>query len=153
VRAGNHRPPSAIERSIPRALEAIVLRAMARDPAERFPDVRSLARELLAFAEGGAAAAWQRDFSKPGGRAPSGAPRESGARPAAARAVASSSSPVSAPAAPTSAPPVSQRVRRSDAPPPLPCAPGASPFRIKGLAYRGVMRAVAKLLPGGTDRL
>ena len=36
--------------------------------------------------------------------------------------------------------------------PPLPCAPGASPFRIKGLAYRGVVRAVSKLVAGGVDR-
>jgi hypothetical protein len=37
--------------------------------------------------------------------------------------------------------------------PPLPCAPGASPFHIKGLAYRGLVRAVSRLLPGGVDQL
>ena len=35
---------------------------------------------------------------------------------------------------------------------PLPCAPGASPFHIKGLAYRGLVRA-AGALPGGLDAL
>jgi hypothetical protein len=35
--------------------------------------------------------------------------------------------------------------------PPLPCAPGASPFHIKGLAYRGLVRAAARLVPGGID--
>jgi hypothetical protein len=34
----------------------------------------------------------------------------------------------------------------------LPCAPGASPFHIKGLAYRGLVRAAASL-PGGLDAL
>src|SRR5262249_31940590 len=35
--------------------------------------------------------------------------------------------------------------------PPLPCAPGASPFHIKGLAYRGIVRGAAAMLPGGLD--
>jgi hypothetical protein len=145
VRAGNPRAPSAIERSVPPALDAVVLRAMAPDPAARFPDVRALARELLGFSDGGAAATWRRDFSG-AGSGPPPQPRESGARPAATRAIPSSPAQTSASA------PVSQRVRRPDAAPPLPCAPGASPFRIKGLAYRGVMRGVSKLLSGGVDQ-
>ncbi|HEY3818031.1 MAG TPA: hypothetical protein VGL81_12715 [Polyangiaceae bacterium] len=33
---------------------------------------------------------------------------------------------------------------------PLPCAPGASPFHLKGLAYRGLVHAVGAM-PGGLD--
>ena len=35
---------------------------------------------------------------------------------------------------------------------PLPCAPGSSPFHLKGLAYRGLVHSVAAL-PGGLDAL
>jgi hypothetical protein len=34
----------------------------------------------------------------------------------------------------------------------LPCAPGASPFHLKGLAYRGLVHSVAAM-PGGLDAL
>ncbi len=36
--------------------------------------------------------------------------------------------------------------------PPLPCAPGASPFHIKGLAYRGLVLAASSLVPGGMEK-
>jgi len=39
--------PSAIARDVPRALDEVVLRALARDPDERFPDARSMAEALL----------------------------------------------------------------------------------------------------------
>lgn len=35
--------------------------------------------------------------------------------------------------------------------PPLPCAPGDSPFRIKGMPYRGLAVMVARAVPGGMD--
>ena len=34
---------------------------------------------------------------------------------------------------------------------PLPCPPGKSPFRIKGMPYRGLLHLVTKALPGGLD--
>ena len=34
---------------------------------------------------------------------------------------------------------------------PLPCAPGASPFHIKGMSYRGLLRLIDKVVPGGLD--
>ena len=37
--------------------------------------------------------------------------------------------------------------------PPLPCAPGASPFNMKGNPFRGLVRFVETKLPGGMDRL
>jgi hypothetical protein len=36
---------------------------------------------------------------------------------------------------------------------PLPCAPGEGPFRIKGVAYRGLIVLVERLVPGGVDAL
>jgi len=35
----------------------------------------------------------------------------------------------------------------------LPCPPGASPFHIKGIAYRGVLRLLEARVPGGIDAL
>jgi hypothetical protein len=41
--------PSSMRASIPAALDAIVMRALSRDPGERHPSARALARELEAF--------------------------------------------------------------------------------------------------------
>jgi|SRR5579859_648241 len=38
-------------------------------------------------------------------------------------------------------------------PPPLPCPPGESPFRIKGVAYRGLLALVERQIAGGVDAL
>src|SRR5262249_24103452 len=46
------RPLRQIDRRIPRALETIVLRAMAKDPAERFQKAEDLADELRRFVDG-----------------------------------------------------------------------------------------------------
>jgi hypothetical protein len=35
----------------------------------------------------------------------------------------------------------------------LPCDPGASPFHVKGIAYRGLVRLVEKRVPGGMEGL
>jgi serine/threonine protein kinase len=43
-------PPSAIDRSLPPALDDVVLRAMHRDPGDRFPSVRALGAALLPWA-------------------------------------------------------------------------------------------------------
>ncbi|MCI0702452.1 MAG: serine/threonine protein kinase [Planctomycetia bacterium] len=44
-------PPRQINPNIPRDLETIVLKAMARDPAHRYSDARELTHDLLAFLE------------------------------------------------------------------------------------------------------
>ena len=40
--------PSALEPSVPADLDAIVLRALARDPTARYPTAREMGRELAA---------------------------------------------------------------------------------------------------------
>jgi serine/threonine protein kinase len=45
------RPLREFQRSIPRALERICIRAVAREPSNRYPDGRSLARHLSAWIE------------------------------------------------------------------------------------------------------
>src|SRR5262249_42978210 len=44
-------PPRQLNPNIPRDLETIVLKAMARDPAHRYADARELAHDLQAFLE------------------------------------------------------------------------------------------------------
>jgi serine/threonine protein kinase len=44
-------PPSRIDRSIPRDLETIVLKAMAKDPIVRYPTAAALAADLQRFLE------------------------------------------------------------------------------------------------------
>jgi serine/threonine-protein kinase len=39
-------PPSRVAKEVPRALDPIVLRGLARDPAMRFPTARAMAREI-----------------------------------------------------------------------------------------------------------
>ncbi len=53
--------PRSLERSIPIGLEAVIQRAMARDPTQRPDDTLELERELAAFDPGGepSAAAWE----------------------------------------------------------------------------------------------
>jgi serine/threonine-protein kinase len=43
------KPPSRVRKGVPPALDAIVLRALARDPAERYSSARELAKDLLRF--------------------------------------------------------------------------------------------------------
>jgi serine/threonine protein kinase len=47
---GDFPPPRQLQPSIPEELERIVLRAMSRDPAQRFASTRELGRALLPFA-------------------------------------------------------------------------------------------------------
>jgi serine/threonine protein kinase len=147
VRTARPARPSSFQPDLPASFDTVLLRALARDPAARFPSVRALARALQTFAAAGAP--------------PSTGPRsrETEAVPDTARDASSPSAKV---AAGGSA--VSSTSRRSSAGnvragegglrvPPLPCAPGASPFHIKGLAYRGIVRAAAAMLPGGLEGL
>ncbi|WP_337173891.1 protein kinase [Paludisphaera sp.] len=46
VRAGDFPPPRAIDASIDPALEAVVLKAMAADPASRYPSAKALAEDV-----------------------------------------------------------------------------------------------------------
>ena len=59
-------PPSLVRAGIPEDLERVVLRCLAKDPADRFPDAASLERALGACACSGdwdqdPAARWWRD--------------------------------------------------------------------------------------------
>jgi len=56
--SGDLRPPSAVRKGLPAAFDALVLRALARDPKKRFPDVRALGAALVPFAKGRAWSTW-----------------------------------------------------------------------------------------------
>jgi serine/threonine protein kinase len=58
-------PPSALEPSLPKDLDAIVLRALSRAPEARFRSVEELAASLLPFASRDVAARWRQDFVAP----------------------------------------------------------------------------------------
>jgi serine/threonine-protein kinase len=59
-------PPSARNRLLPKAFDEIVLRAMRRDPRERYACVEELGEALLPFAEPRVKARWANDFQAPG---------------------------------------------------------------------------------------
>ena len=46
-------PPSALDPALPAAFDDVVLRAMHRDPAKRYPSVRALGAALLPWAHRG----------------------------------------------------------------------------------------------------
>jgi serine/threonine protein kinase len=50
VTAGDFVPPRAVNVTLPLAFENLILKAMARDPAQRFANIRALGRALLEFA-------------------------------------------------------------------------------------------------------
>jgi serine/threonine protein kinase len=58
VAFGSFLPPSA-HVPLPHGLERVVLRAMAREPSQRFPSMDDLARALLPFASGSTRSYWQ----------------------------------------------------------------------------------------------
>jgi WD40 repeat protein len=51
VKAGAFARPREVERDVPRALEAVVLKAMAGDPARRYPSVGALRDDITSFLE------------------------------------------------------------------------------------------------------
>ena len=61
-------PPSLVRAGIPEDLERVVLRCLAKDPADRFPDAESLERALGECACSGwdqdRAARWWRDAGR-----------------------------------------------------------------------------------------
>jgi eukaryotic-like serine/threonine-protein kinase len=58
VGEGAFPPPRAYRPDLPVEVEEVILRAMALEPARRFPSVRALGRALLAFASPGPCAQW-----------------------------------------------------------------------------------------------
>jgi serine/threonine-protein kinase len=52
-------------RELPQSLEAIILRAMNRDPAQRFPSMRDLARALWPFAGAAHRERWHLEYGSP----------------------------------------------------------------------------------------
>ncbi len=52
IREGATAPPREIDRQIPRDLETIILKAMARDPKDRFVSASEMAAELRRFVDG-----------------------------------------------------------------------------------------------------
>jgi eukaryotic-like serine/threonine-protein kinase len=59
---GEFPPPSQINPSLPSAFEAMILRAMARNPEGRFPTTRALGRALLEFASARARSQYADEF-------------------------------------------------------------------------------------------
>jgi serine/threonine-protein kinase len=55
-------PRPRTHRQLPESLEAIILRAMHRDPAQRFPSVRDLGRALWPFAGAAHQALWRNEY-------------------------------------------------------------------------------------------
>jgi serine/threonine-protein kinase len=52
IATGTPKRPRELRAELPAELEAVVLKAMAREPQQRYPDVESLARALEPFADG-----------------------------------------------------------------------------------------------------
>jgi serine/threonine protein kinase len=129
-------PPSAIVAGLPPAFDQAVTRALARDPAARFEDVRAFARALLPLADARTRTTWERDF----------APSAVTAPPASAPLSVRTPPPPSAPQATT----LTSAVRATGK---IPCDPGLSPFHVKGIAYRGIARLIEKRVPGGMAAL
>jgi eukaryotic-like serine/threonine-protein kinase len=128
--------PSAVSPDVPEALAEVVLRGLHREADGRFPGMRELGAALLPFADDATARLLERDFT---GR------RDVASRPS----MRGAARPKSAPAASQPRLPRAPTVSRAAAP--LPCPAGTSPFHIKGLAYRGFVHLVDKVLPGGLD--
>jgi eukaryotic-like serine/threonine-protein kinase len=63
IAAGRPQPPSTYAPGLPDALEAIVLRAMSREPSARFPGVTELGRALLPFASKRVRLFWEGTFA------------------------------------------------------------------------------------------
>jgi serine/threonine-protein kinase len=68
VQMGRFDPPRSVQRRVPRSLEAVCLKAMARRPADRYPSARALADDVerfladepvLAYAEPLSSRAWR----------------------------------------------------------------------------------------------
>ena len=121
--------PSALEPLLPSGVDDAVVRALSREPGDRFPDVRAFARALLRFADAPTASLWGRDF---------------GDAKAEDDTLRSSMDDLLAADTIIGVPPPA---------PKLPVEPGSSTFHIKGVAYRGVLRLVERKVAGGLATL
>ena len=63
IGAGQYPPPRAVQPDLSPSLEAVIVRAMRLEPADRFPSVRHLAAALLPFASDKARVVWSETFS------------------------------------------------------------------------------------------
>lgn len=70
VSSGAYVSPRAVRPEIPEALEQVIVRAMSRDPAQRFASAQELAQALVPFADAATAALWGGRVSLPPGVAP-----------------------------------------------------------------------------------
>jgi eukaryotic-like serine/threonine-protein kinase len=61
---GRRTPADELRPGLPEGLQHIIDRATSRDPATRFPSVRAMGKELLAFATPKAALTWASTFSE-----------------------------------------------------------------------------------------
>ncbi len=66
-------PPSTLA-TLPEGLEAVVLRAMARELTDRFPSLREFAMALIPFAPPDSQRRWQQEFAPPSVLSPASAP-------------------------------------------------------------------------------
>ncbi len=60
--AGNFEPPNVYRPTLPKDFEALILRAMSTEPESRFPDLPSVGRALLQFADERDRAIWSPAF-------------------------------------------------------------------------------------------
>jgi serine/threonine-protein kinase len=63
-------PQPRTYRALPESLEAIILRAMHKEPARRFPSVRDLGRALWPFASAAHQALWRTEYGPDGEQPP-----------------------------------------------------------------------------------
>jgi serine/threonine-protein kinase len=97
IDSGQYKPLAAQREGLPEPLVALIARAMARDPAQRFPDTESFGQALAGFASEPVRRACERDFA-PERR--SSLPLPSSHASAELRMPASDSAPLSAPTLP-----------------------------------------------------
>ena len=72
INAGDFAPPRSINPSLPDSFQALILKAMARDPAQRFPTTRALGRALLEFASEAVRASFASELQEVGEVPPEG---------------------------------------------------------------------------------
>ncbi len=77
IGAGEYPPPRTVKPGLPTEVEAVIVRAMQLEPANRFPTVRHLASALLAFASDKARVVWGETFATGEGPPPAVAPAAS----------------------------------------------------------------------------
>jgi serine/threonine protein kinase len=98
---GTFDPPSKLRPEIPPEFERTILKAMARDPADRFSSVMALGAAILPLAGQRARIIWEPTFADAGRVSSAPAPPATAPEPWRRRARWSSRSPSPAPSGPT----------------------------------------------------